>query len=642
MAYSSPHVARAISEARGLVDERAPQEARARKAAQAAFEPWLGAQAARLRVPVWQPLHARALDATEGSRLVQESDEVVQVGGPNPNQDDYRLTARPALRRLTGLRLEVFPHASHANGSYSRGKSGFFTLTDVKLTVEREGTALVREIALTSAVADAADDPKKHDGYGAIKDTLDDDPRNGWSTRDSDPHRPHTALFTLAEPLVLGADESLVVELRHRSTLGDANIGRFRVSATDRRGPALTRLTDAPMTRADLFAEFLADYGPYLQAKAPLERAQKALAEAEKARNVEVMVLAERAKPRATHVLVRGVWDKKGDEVQAHVPAALAPDLEEQPRTRLALAEWLVGRNQPLTPRVLANHLWQLCFGAGLVRTPEDFGLQGERPVHPELLDWLAAELIEGGWDVKRVLRTIVTSATYRQRSAVGPALLARDPENRLLARGPRFRLPSWMLRDAALAESGLLNPALGGPPVRPYQPDGVWEEMFMGRLHYVPSEGAAQYRRTLYSFWRRSIAPTFLFDTAQRRSCEVRTSRTNTPLQALTLLNDAGYLEAARALAVGAVRAGTEATGRLQHIARRVLGRELARDELPVLRQQLDSARSHYRAHQDDARSLLNAGQLRVPGTLPVTEVAAHAVVASALFNLDEAMTHE
>ncbi len=641
--YQSPHAARAIAEAQRLVDQRAPREARARQAAGAPFVSWLAAQttARRGNVSGWQALRATALAATEGSHLVQDADGVVHVDGPNPNQDDYQLVARTSFPRVTGLKLEVLPHPSHTNGSYSRGKSGFFTLTDIKVQVQRTGSAQVREIAVASAVADVVDDPKKHGGYGAVKDTLDDDPRNGWSTRDSDPQGTRTAQFALAEPLVLAADESLMVELRHRSTAGDANIGRFRISITDRRGPMLASLSTRS-TREDLFAEFLADHAPYLAAKAPLERAQRALAEIKAARKVDVMVLAERPEARKTHILLRGVWDKKGEEVQPHVPAALAPDLEAQPRTRLGLAEWLVGRNQPLTSRVVANHLWQLCFGTGLVSTPEDFGLQGGRPSHPELLDWLAVELVESGWDIKHLLRTIVTSETYRQRSAISPALLARDPDNRLLARGPRFRLPSWMLRDAALADSGLLNPALGGPPVRPYQPEGVWEELFMGRLHYVPSEGPAQYRRTLYAFWRRSIAPTFLFDTAQRRTCEVRTSRTNTPLQALTLLNDVGFLEAARELGARAMRGSPDRRRRLLDLGRRVLGRTLDADELAVITRQLEQARTYYRTHVSDARAFLKVGQSEAPAALDPSELAAHTVVASLLLNLDEAITHE
>jgi hypothetical protein len=354
------------------------------------------------------------------------------------------------------------------------------------------------------------------------------------------------------------------------------------------------------------------------------------------------MVLKDLVEPRPTFVLERGVWDKHGAAVSRSVPASVLPWPAERTKTRLDLAQWLVSADNPLTARVIVNQLWQICFGAGLVRTPEDFGLQGERPAHPELLDWLACELVEHHWDIKHILRLIVSSQTYRQSSKLTPELLERDPENRLLARGARFRLPSWMIRDAALEASGLLNSAVGGPPVMPYQPDGVWEEMFMGRFRYEPSQGPAQNRRTLYAFWRRAIAPTFLFDSAQRRNCEVRMQRTNTPLQALTLLNDLTLREASRALARGAIAQEQSPTARLEVIYRRVLSRSPTPDEMRVLARQLDRALKHYVAVPADANLLLNFGQPEYRAAKSAEELAAYLVVASLVFNLDEAMTHE
>jgi len=320
------------------------------------------------------------------------------------------------------------------------------------------------------------------------------------------------------------------------------------------------------------------------------------------------------------------VWDKKGDVVPRGIPAAIAPWPEGLAKDRLGLAKWITSKENPLTARVFVNHVWQMLFGAGLVRTPDDFGLQGQRPTHPELLDWLAVDFMESGWDVKRLIKTIVTSETYQQSSdRTDPS----DPTNLLLSRGPRFRLPAWMIRDASLASSGLLNPALGGPPVRPHQPEGVWEEIFMGRFTYEPSQGAAQYRRTLYAFWRRSSAPTFLFDSAQRRVCEVSMSRTNTPLQALTLLNDQTIAEASQALAKQLQ--AVEPSKRLPKLYEAILSRQPTDKELAVLQRELDRALAHYRQHPEDARKLQ---------TTP--ELAAHSLVATLVFNLDEAMTHE
>jgi hypothetical protein len=394
--------------------------------------------------------------------------------------------------------------------------------------------------------------------------------------------------------------------------------------------------------RDRLREQFLADHEPYLVAKRAADRAAKQLAEANAAAKVDVMVLAELAQPRTTNVLLRGVWDAKGDAVTPGTPAVLGPFstmLPGQPATRLDLANWLVGPTNPLTARVIVNHVWQLFFAAGIVRTVEDFGLQGERPTHPDLLDWLAVDFVEHGWNVKRLCRQIVTSRAYQQASETSPEMLARDPDNRLLARGARHRLPSWMLRDQALAVAGLLNPAFGGPPVKPWQPPGVWEEMFMGRFTYAPSEGPAQHRRTLYAFWRRAIAPTFLFDAAQRRSCEVRLPRTNTPLQALTLLNDAIYLEAARALA----ERHREPTA----MFRAVLFREPMPSERLVLDREAARARKHYAAHPADAVALLDAtdpGDLfRVPvAAADQAERATATLLASLILNLDEAITHE
>ena len=658
LSYKSPLTERSQADAQRLVDERTPREAAARKAAEKPFAPWLAdrVKQAGAGFTAWKVLKAGVLESNEGTQLQQSANGVVQAGGPNPKQDEYRFITTLNVPRLTGLKLEVLPQG----GALSRGKTGEFILTDIKVQVRSHASAQVRDILVSSAVADYTADKKKNNNYGDVKDTLDDDPRNGWTTKGAPKTEPHVAVYGLAEPLILEPGEELVFEMRQRSTLGDANIARFRLSATDQAGETVRSVTQPPMDalaaakageagklepklRERLFAQFLEDHAPYREARESLERAQKQLAEVKKAAgNVNVMVLAERKEPRDTFVLVRGVWDKHGDQVKQGVPAAIAPWPAAAPRTRLGLAQWVVAKDNPLTARVIVNHFWQMLFGAGLVRTPEDFGLQGERPTQPEVLDWLAVEFMQSGWDVKHLLTLITTSATYQEDSATNAALLARDPENRLLARGPRFRLASWMLRDAALRLAGLLNPVLGGPPVKPYQPAGVWEEMFMGRFKYETSEGVSQYRRSLYAYWRRAIAPTFLFDNAQRRVCEVRNVRTNTPLQALTLLNDETYLEASRALAAQMLAKGGDARSRLQFLTHRVLSRAAADREVTVLERELDHALEHYQAHPDDAAKLLQLGQSPPDGKLDAAALAAHMVVASLVLNLDEAMTHE
>ena len=287
------------------------------------------------------------------------------------------------------------------------------------------------------------------------------------------------------------------------------------------------------------------------------------LAEVRKARQVrdaaastvpKVMVMADLPQPRDTFLLTRGAYDKREGTVRPGTPQSL-PQLAASWFTtripnRLELAEWIVSPENPLTARVTVNRLWQSLFGIGFVKTAEDFGVQGERPSHPELLDWLAVEFVESKWDVKHLLRLIVTSATYRQSSRLTPELRERDPDNRLLARGPRHRLPAWMIRDQALAASGLLSAKPGGPPVKPYQPPGIWEEATFGNKRYQQDTGESLYRRSLYVFWRRIVGPTMFFDGANRQTCSVKTVITNTPLHALATLNDTTYVEAARALA--------------------------------------------------------------------------------------------
>jgi len=662
LAYESPFAVRSVEEAQQLVETRKPAEAAARKAAEGPFEKWLADRAGEVRggFAAWRVLEPVALESIEGTELSLMDDGSIVARGANPKQDDYRVFAPVKLPRITGLKLEVLPDAAHTGGKFSRGKSGEFILTDIKVQVRRRSSSQIRDILVGDAVADYPPPVKEKREYGDIKGVLDDDPRNGWTTAGAPKIGPHVGVFALAEPLVLDADEELVFELKQRSTNGDANIGRFRISATDQAGTAVHSVEPAPLEqlaqsgigdiakmdaklRGKLFEQFLADFGSYQIEKSALDRAIRQLTEVQAAaKKLNVMVLAERKEPRDTHLLVRGVWDKKGEKVERGVPTSVGALPLGEDRSRLGLARWIVSRENPLTARVMVNNLWAMLFGAGIVRTPEDFGLQGERPTHPELLDWLAVEFMESGWDVRHILKLMVTSATYRQDSATSEALLARDPENRLFARGARFRLPAWMLRDAALANSGLLNSALGGPPVRPYQPDGVWEEIFMGRFKYEPSEGAAQYRRTLYAFWRRSIAPTFLFDSAQRRVCEVRTQRTNTPLHALTLLNDRTMLEASHTLAGQALSASGDTDGRLRTIFLRVLSRAPEPRELTVLRRELDRALDRYRANPADAAKFLASVGAPADSSQQPPELAAYTVVASLVQNLDEAITHE
>ncbi|MBK9171223.1 MAG: DUF1553 domain-containing protein [Bryobacterales bacterium] len=379
-----------------------------------------------------------------------------------------------------------------------------------------------------------------------------------------------------------------------------------------------------------------------------LLRARLALAEAQRKLYHDqiptVMVMAERDEPRETFLLKRGAYDAQGDKVEPGVPAVLPPLAADWPRNRLGLARWLVDRRNPLTARVAVNRFWQMLFGTGLVKTVEDFGSQGEWPVHADLLDWLAVEFMESGWDVRHILKTIVTSATYRQASAVSPALLEKDPENRLLGRGPRLRLSPEMIRDQALAVSGLLVEQTGGPSVKPYQPEGLWQELHGGK-GYTPDSGEGLYRRSLYTYWKRTVAPPAMvnFDSPSREVCVVRESRTNTPLQALNLMNDVTYVEAARKLAERMMREGGASPGeRMGWAYRAVLARPAQAREIEVLESAWRRFHEFYRSNRREAERYLAQGESRRDRKLDPRELAAYTGVASLLLNLDEAITKE
>ncbi|MEX2286126.1 MAG: DUF1553 domain-containing protein [Planctomycetaceae bacterium] len=356
-----------------------------------------------------------------------------------------------------------------------------------------------------------------------------------------------------------------------------------------------------------------------------------------------VMVMEEMSPPRQTHVLTRGQYDKPAAEVTPGVPGCLTPMPTNAPMNRLGLARWLVDPANPLTARVAVNRFWQMHFGAGLVKTAEDFGSQGQRPTHPELLDWLATDFVRTGWNVKEMQRTIVTSATYRQQSKVSPELLKKDPENRLLARGPRLRLSAEMIRDQALFVSGLFVEKIGGPSVKPYQPAGLWEEV--ANITYTQDSGEALYRRSMYTFWKRTAAPPTMmtFDASPREMCTVKDARTNTPLQALALLNDVTFVEAARALAERAmVEASPGPEERITRAFRLSTARKPLPAELTILTQGFRAHVERYQQDHEAAEKLIHTGESKPNTNLDATELAAYTAIAGLILNLDEVVTKE
>ncbi len=357
-------------------------------------------------------------------------------------------------------------------------------------------------------------------------------------------------------------------------------------------------------------------------------------------------------KPRKTHILIRGAYDQHGDEVKAGGPRILPPLVGEngKERSRLDLARWLVDPAHPLTARVIVNRYWQMIFGTGIVKTVEDFGAQGEFPSHPDLLDWLAHDFVKHGWNVRRLLKQIVMSETYQQTSAATPGLLERDPYNRLLARAPRYRLAAEFVRDSALSASGLLNRDLGGPSVHPYQPDGLWAEVShygypagFTSQKYLPGSGRANYRRSMYTAWKRTSPPPTMtiFDAPNRETCTVRRLSTNTPLQALVLQNDPQFLEAARALGAVMAEQGSPGEG-VEEGVLRVLGRYPTATEAKVLAAAQARYRKAFQGRRGDAEDLLSAGEWQAGSSEKIVELASWTLVASTLLNMDEAMTRQ
>ncbi|MFN3323852.1 MAG: DUF1553 domain-containing protein [Bryobacteraceae bacterium] len=459
--------------------------------------------------------------------------------------------------------------------------------------------------------------------------------------------------FNVRAPLRIGADGS--PEHRFRGLIDDVRV--YNAVLSEEEAAILARpepLHELARVKPDartgiqqskLRLAFLDRFAPE-----PIRTAWHELSEARRARRsfVEslptVMVMEEMDKPRDTFLLLRGAYDRPGEKVTPGVPSALPPLPDGLPNNRLGFAKWLVDSANPLTARVTVNRFWQMYFGVGLVKTVEDFGSQGEWPTHPELLDWLATEFIRTGWDVKAIQKTIVMSATYRQESKVSPELIQRDPENRLLARGPRVRLPAEAVRDQALAASGLLVENIGGPSVKPYQPAGLWKEL-SGGADYIPDTGDKLYRRSIYTFWKRAAPPPTLmtFDAAGRETCVVRESRTNTPLQALALMNDVTFVEAARAMAQRMmVEGGVKPEERIEYGFRLVTARRPNETEQSVLIGHLRHQLDLFQTHPQGAAKLIAQGESKPPASLGAPELAAYTSVASLILNLDEAVNKE
>lgn len=498
------------------------------------------------------------------------------------------------------------------------------------------------------------------------KDAL---PTNEWTrltvTYDGSSRAGGIVLYRNGHPLATEVvRDHLYKDIHHRSEWGDGEAGGIRLTLAGRfrdngfkdglldefhiydtclTSDEVARLSADPGSGTrnpeSTFASYLARVDePYRAALAALKQARDA--ENDLVAPVrEIMTMRDRPERRVTHVLKRGAYDAPADTVEPGTPDRIFPFPENVPRNRLGLARWMTDPKNPLTARVAVNRVWKLHFGRGLVTTVEDFGAQGRLPSHPELLDWLAGEFIRSGWDRKALHKLILMSATYRQTSAAPPGLLARDPDNVLLARGPKHRLGAEVIRDQALAASGLLVRKIGGPSVKPYQPAGVWEESGTGKS-YTQDKGEKLYRRSLYTFWRRTAPPPSMltFDATSREVCTAKRETTTTPLQALVLLNDPQFLEAARVLAEQLLRDhATDLDSRVEAACRHLLGRAPQAKEQAILSQLLREQLDHFRADPEAAIKYLAIGERPRDEALPADQVAATAVLASAVMNHDE-----
>jgi hypothetical protein len=638
-------------------------------AALAAWEKDFSAKLSNLSA-AWQSprvLEARSLG---GATLEAQPDGSYLASGKNPANDSYELVLKPEGGQFTGLQLEVFPDPSAPGGSLGRGSGGNFVLTGVEVDILLPGATEPEGALFTRAEADF-----EQKGYEVAK-IVDGQPKPvkgkraadkktgkaGWAVDGANPANkvPRKALF-VCEPKDLPEGATLTVRLLHSSGFGDHNIARFKIQTSALPPAALslkgglpdslkTALETEPAKRtgpqrSEIEKFYVANtQNPVRQAETQLADLRKKLKETTDSQHSS-MVMKEAPKPRPAFILTRGEYDKPAEEVPRALPAVLPPLPEGAPNDRLGFAKWLVSGEHPLTSRVWVNRSWERLFGTGIVKTTENFGSQAEWPSHPELLDWLATEFVRLNWDMKAMLRLLVTSATYRQSTAVTAEHLAKDPENRLLARMPRLRLPAETLRDQALSVSGLLVDKIGGPSVRPYMPEAVWDETSVyGNLrNYKPDQGEGLYRRTLYTIWKRTAAPPsmLLFDSPSREICTVKRSRSNTPTQALALLNEVTYVEAARKLAEGMLlEGGATPETRVEWAFQRVLARKPDTFERDTITQRLKARLQKLAPAEEAARQIIAQGHSKPAASLPPGELAAYTVTANVLLNLDEAVS--
>lgn len=624
---------------------------------EAAQSDWEASQVA------WTVLHPSDAVSSAGAMLTLQADGSLLASGENPDNDTYTLTFADVPSGITAVRLEVLPHDSLPQKGPGRAGNGNFALTELTATIksaDAEADAGIHFDRAEASHEQTSHAEKNPYGKWSAASAIDGDEKGdgwGWAILDQ-AGQANAAIFEVEGELPGGSGTTLTLSLDQKLESKQHTLGRFRVMVTT--SPRPVRLANSPPDtvatliatpkesrtdeqRATLAAHFRS-MAPQLE---PLRERLKVLKadRSELNKDIPTTLVTVAVAPRPIRILARGNWmDESGEIVEPGVPEFLPQPVSSDGRlTRLDLARWLTSAENPLVARVFVNRIWKLLFGAGLSRRVDDLGAQGDWPTHPELLDYLASEFIDSGWDVKRLIKLIVMSETYRQSSIVSPELLAADPDNRWWAHQVRFRLDAEFVRDNALAISGLLVEQIGGPSVKPYQPAGYWAYLNFPTREWKNGTGTELYRRGLYTHWQRQyLHPSLLaFDAPSREECAADRPRSNTPLQSLALLNDPTYVEAARAFAEMVLRAGgSDPATRLDWAFQRALSRPIEPHEIEILTGLVEKHRTQFAAEPEAADALLGVGARAVPEDLDRVELAAWTSACRTILNLHETVT--
>ncbi len=609
----------------------------------------------------WDVVVPDEFTSSGGADLKLLEDNSILATGPNPAKEIYEVVKQIEGTGWQGIRLEGLLDKANTNEGTGRSSNSNVVLTEFEVyaaAIPNEGEEPQwKRVDIVKASADHA----QSNGDFKIENAIDGKPQTGWATEGYAKKEPRTALFQTKAPFGLEGKSLVKIVQKYESVYANHQFGRYRLSLTKQQPirsevPAeiLAILKVEPEKRDQKQNEALrrhyrenvtTDDG-YIAVRDGLAAKNKAKTDLNNAITT-TLIWKEKAKPEPAYILTRGEYDQPGEEVSRRTPEFLPPMAEGLPNDRMGLAQWLISREHPLTARVTINRFWQQFFGTGLVKTSEDFGSQGEQPSHPQLLNWLAVQFMNDNWDVKKSMKRIVMSATYQQSSKVSPGLVKKDPGNRLLARGPRFRLDAEMLRDQALFVSGLMVQRFGGESVKPPQPDGLWFAVgYSGSntVRFKADTGPDKvHRRTVYTFIKRTAPPPQMnvFDGPSRESCTVRRERTNTPLQALLLFNDPQYVESAIALAARSMdEGGADEVAIANSMLWHALSREPSPTEIESLVQGYQQDVKLFESNPAEAEKLIAISSTKVAEGKEISKLAAWTMAANLLLNLDEVVT--